>query len=302
MSGAQFNPAVTLSWALTYGGKENARNKIIHFRRTKMINLIHTLTQGPSSEDKQRKVSQAQAKILEYSDKLVVNRPWKIVFIDVVLYWVFQFGAALFAGAVAAANLTDGKEPFPAPLDTSTAGVGRAFLLELLLSTVFVYLFLCLTANSNFFGIFHFKGYLNRVPGNWYYGLAIGFSYFALVLASDPIYGIALNPALGLGLAVAAGVSTATKYIPLFLFTPLLGGILASLLFRITNERDCAAPKVVEDRAVPTRNSRGGRSNRRAPLRLLISEHVPVFQAVKRPLFEFVRPMMHATITHKQTS
>ncbi|HYV93359.1 MAG TPA: MIP/aquaporin family protein [Chitinophagales bacterium] len=77
--------------------------------------------------------------------------------------------------------------------------------------------------------------------GNSFYGLAIGFTVFAMAVSLGGISGGAFNPAVGLGRTiadtiVATGKSTANWWI--YIVGPLIGGALAGIVFRMLNPED----------------------------------------------------------------
>jgi len=72
--------------------------------------------------------------------------------------------------------------------------------------------------------------------GNWYYGLAIGFTVMASAFAIGPISGCSLNPAVTFGVMISHLLHTGhmSLYILLlYTFANLLGALLAYLLFYI---------------------------------------------------------------------
>jgi aquaporin Z len=74
-----------------------------------------------------------------------------------------------------------------------------------------------------------------KTKGNSYYGLAIGFTIVVAAFAGGPISGGAFNPAVGTGPtvinAIFGGGSLGNLWI--YFVGPLLGGILASVVFGI---------------------------------------------------------------------
>ncbi|VVB65859.1 Aquaporin AqpM [Candidatus Gugararchaeum adminiculabundum] len=62
-------------------------------------------------------------------------------------------------------------------------------------------------------------------------GIAIGFTLVLIHLVSIPITGTSVNPARSIGPAVFVG-GKALEALPLFLVAPVLGGILAALLWK----------------------------------------------------------------------
>jgi aquaporin Z len=74
-----------------------------------------------------------------------------------------------------------------------------------------------------------------KTEGNSYYGLAIGFTIVVAAFAGGGISGGAFNPAVGLGPilvnATTSGGSFANAW--LYLVGPLLGGVVAALVFKV---------------------------------------------------------------------
>jgi aquaporin Z len=62
-------------------------------------------------------------------------------------------------------------------------------------------------------------------------GLAIGFTLVLIHLASIPITGTSVNPARSFGPALLAG-GKAMQQLWLFIVAPILGGIVAALVWR----------------------------------------------------------------------
>jgi aquaporin Z len=77
-----------------------------------------------------------------------------------------------------------------------------------------------------------------RAKGNEYYGLAIGLALMAGAFAAGPISGGALNPAVGLGPNLFDLSTLHNHYSNLLLYSmgPLLGGIVAAVVFGATTE------------------------------------------------------------------
>ena len=72
-------------------------------------------------------------------------------------------------------------------------------------------------------------------PDNSFYGLAIGFTVLAGVLAVGPISGGAFNPAVALGHNI---ISSSLGNIWIYLVGPLGGGAAAAIVFRVTNAHE----------------------------------------------------------------
>jgi aquaporin Z len=87
--------------------------------------------------------------------------------------------------------------------------------------------------------------------GNSYFGLAIGGTVLAMALAFGKFSGSVFNPAVGLGLCVQK--SMCWEHLWMFFVAPLIGGVLAAVIFKIVNEADDAEPESIpEDQTVKT--------------------------------------------------
>ena len=133
---------------------------------------------------------------------------------------------AQLAGAVAASLITyviTGRTFAPAPgADVTTLG---ALLVEILYTFA-----LCLVVLNT--------AVSRRTQGNSYYGLAIGFTIVVAAFAGGGISGGAFNPAVGIGPilvnAAIGGGSVAALW--LYIVGPLVGGVLASLVFGLQED------------------------------------------------------------------
>ncbi len=74
------------------------------------------------------------------------------------------------------------------------------------------------------------------VEGNNYYGIAIGFTLSAFIVALGGVSGGAFNPATALGMTIADKFSW--NHLWLYWAGGLSGGALAALVFRLTNTED----------------------------------------------------------------
>jgi hypothetical protein len=77
--------------------------------------------------------------------------------------------------------------------------------------------------------------------GNWYYGLAIGFTVMAAAFAIGPISGCSLNPAVTFGVIISNFIHTGyLKFSILLLYTlaPIFGALVAVLFFGIVREQE----------------------------------------------------------------
>jgi aquaporin Z len=80
--------------------------------------------------------------------------------------------------------------------------------------------------------------------GNSFYGLAIGFTVFAMALTFGSISGGAFNPAVAIGATIIKGF--ALKNIWIYLVACFGGGFLAALVFNFVNKEDKPMPPLPE--------------------------------------------------------
>lgn len=140
---------------------------------------------------------------------------------DLIPYWIFQILGALVASYVV--FVITGKGFGPAPADGEVFGVG-SWLVEILF-TFALALVVLQTATSKW------------TEGNSFYGLAIGFTVVVAAFAGGGISGGAFNSAVGIGPnvinAFVVGNTEAMANLPLHIVAPLIGGLLAALVFRM---------------------------------------------------------------------
>jgi len=77
--------------------------------------------------------------------------------------------------------------------------------------------------------------------GNWYYGLAIGFTVMAAAFAIAPISGCSLNPAVTFGVMLSHLMHTGeilTSRLLVYTLAPLLGAVFAALLFKVVRNAE----------------------------------------------------------------
>jgi len=81
--------------------------------------------------------------------------------------------------------------------------------------------------------------------GNWYFGLAIGFTVMSAAFAIGPISGCSLNPAVSFGVFFSNFIHTGYLRVSLLLlytFAPLFGALIAALFFQIIREQEYKVP------------------------------------------------------------
>ena len=142
---------------------------------------------------------------------------------DAIGYWVAQFAGGI-AGAALLQLLTSGFGDVPDQTGAlgsndwgDTISMGGAFVLEVLLTLVFVTVILLVTGKA-------------ASPG--FAGLAIGLALTAVHLVGIPLDGTSVNPARSLGPALFAG-GDSLAHVWLFVLAPLIGGALAVAVARL---------------------------------------------------------------------
>lgn len=127
-----------------------------------------------------------------------------------------------FTGAVGGAFLTLWIAMIPyVPEPASSIGVATFILLEFMFSLLFVLLFLMIV----------FPGVK---PVRSLFGVIIGVGFTACLLVVEPLIGFGMHPALNTAFSFVDYLEGGNSYLhlPVYLFTPLVGGILAALLHK----------------------------------------------------------------------
>lgn len=138
-------------------------------------------------------------------------------------YWVVQFAGGIAGAAVLQlltsdfGEVTDQTGVLGANDWGATISGGGAFVIEVLLTFVFVAVILLVTGKA-------------AAPG--FAGLAIGLSLTAVHLVGIPLTGTSVNPARSLGPALFAG-GDPLAHVWLFILAPLVGAVLAVLVVRV---------------------------------------------------------------------
>jgi len=162
---------------------------------------------------------------------------------EAAYYWVAQF-----AGAIAGAALLKLMTSSFGDVTDQTGALGSnnwgknisapgAFLLEVLLTFVFVAVILLVTGRA-------------ATPG--FAGLAIGLALAAVHLVGIPLDGTSVNPARSLGPALFAGGSS-LAHVWLFIVAPLIGAAVAYAVVR-----GLSTPLVTEEAAREAEAATGG--------------------------------------------
>lgn len=145
-----------------------------------------------------------------------------------VRYWIAQFVGAIVGGALlllVAAQVPGldiggsfGTNGF-GERSAVRINIGGAFVAELLLTLLLVYVYLSAT---------------RKVAVVGFAGLPIGLTLAVVHLVGIPLTGASVNPARSLGPAVYAG-GPALAQLWLFIVAPLIGGALAAVVHRFTH-------------------------------------------------------------------
>jgi len=146
---------------------------------------------------------------------------------DAMAYIAFQIVAAIVAALIARWYMGDMGV---ATMDLS-GKVPKAFIGELIGTFALAYVVLNVAIS---------KG----TAGNSFYGLAIGFTVFAMASTFGSISGGAFNPAVAIGATVVKAF--ALKNIWIYLVACFGGSFLAALVFDFINEEDKPVPPLVK--------------------------------------------------------
>ena len=163
----------------------------------------------------------------------------KIKWKDAIFYIIFQFAGAIIGAGILWA-IASGNANFSLAVNGlgqngygahSPAGYG---------------LLACIIAEVVFTAIFLFVifGSTHRDAPKGFAGLSIGFTLVLIHLVSIPITGTSVNPARSLGPAVFIG-GDALAQLWLFIVAPIVGGIIAAVIWKYTFEgKEVVAPTV----------------------------------------------------------
>ncbi|MBO4384187.1 MAG: aquaporin [Clostridia bacterium] len=146
----------------------------------------------------------------------------------------FGYICAQFLGAIAGAALLAVFVP-ATPLGTNTfdpavLSYGKAILIEVVLTCLFVYTVLCTTAKADFHGA----------------GIVNGFALTLVHILGISFTGTSVNPARTFGPAfikMLQGDNLAISQYWVFLVAPLVGGVLAALIYKLLNKCCCKCKK-----------------------------------------------------------
>lgn len=155
----------------------------------------------------------------------------RMTFVEFVGYIISQFlGGIVGAGALALIVRNS-----PAALGANAFGAGYslvgdvstigAIVIEIILTFLFVYTVLCASAKSDFKGA----------------GLVIGLALAVVHMLGVPFTGTSVNPARSFGpsmfSSIITGDPTYISQVWVFILAPLVGGVIAALVYRLLNRR-----------------------------------------------------------------
>jgi aquaporin Z len=143
---------------------------------------------------------------------------------DAAGYWFAQLGGGLLAAAIVRTIVAPVEATHTPPTTTLTSHtMAAAFVVELLFTFALCYVVLNVATSKDH-------------PNNSFYGLAIGFTVLAGVVAVGGISGGAFNPAVALGGAVMGIFGWTTLWV--YLVAQTLAGIGAGVTFLALNADD----------------------------------------------------------------
>ena len=150
---------------------------------------------------------------------------------DFIGYIIAQFAGATVGAAflwvIFGSNTSLGQNGYGT---ASALGitVWVAALVEIVLTFVFVLVILGVTSKGEFTAVT---------------GLVIGLTLTLIHIMGIPFTGTSVNPARSFGPAILVG-GTALKQLPVFIIAPLIGGLLAALVYKLVLEEKPAQPEV----------------------------------------------------------
>jgi len=139
-------------------------------------------------------------------------------------YAVTQLAAGLLAGCVYL-NVLGASFTLGPGVGYSLAAVG---LVETIFSAALVFVVLSVATTA-------------QDAGNWYFGLAIGFTVMSAAFAIAPISGCSLNPAVAFGIMFSNFLHTGYLRVSVFLvymITPIVGAVIAVGFFQVIREAE----------------------------------------------------------------
>lgn len=154
---------------------------------------------------------------------------------EAVGFWIAQFLGAIAAGALLKLFVSSfGVTDYTGALGTNSYDNGAinmagAFVLEVVLTAAFVLVILLVT---------------ERVAAPGFAGIAIGLTLTLVHLVGIPLTGTSVNPARSLGPALFEG-GVAMQQLWLFIVAPLVGAVVAVLVWKLTRSTEEVAEELV---------------------------------------------------------
>jgi aquaporin Z len=154
---------------------------------------------------------------------------------EAVGYWIVQFLGAIAAGGLLKLFVSNfGVTDYTGALGTNSYDNGNinmagAFVLEAVLTAAFVMVILLVT---------------ERIAAPGFAGIAIGLTLTLVHLVGIPLTGTSVNPARSFGPALFEG-GTAMSQVWLFILAPLVGALIAVVLWKLTRTSDEMQEKLV---------------------------------------------------------
>lgn len=156
---------------------------------------------------------------------MVLNK--RLALKDAVGYWISQFLGATVAAALIRyfGSMLGLAKDAMGQTDFTNISALDAFIVEIVITFIFVFVILMSTSAK--------YGNGNLAPFS--IGLVLGF----LIIVALNLTGGSLNPARSFGPAIFVG-GDALKHYPVYLFAPLVGSALASIVAKVTGSEDPA--------------------------------------------------------------
>lgn len=165
---------------------------------------------------------------------------------EAVGYWVAQFLGGI-VGALVLWGVVSGSPGYSrSGVGLGADGFGKASIIHLNAGSAFA-----AEAVLTFVFVLVVLGATSRLGSPGFAGVAIGLALTAVHLVGIPLTGTSVNPARSLGPALIVG-GTSLSQVWLFILAPLVGGVLAALLYRyfFPAEAPSEPQAVLDDRMV----------------------------------------------------
>jgi len=144
----------------------------------------------------------------------------RLSFPDFIGYVISQTAGAIAAAAVLTMFVSFGIQDMTGGLGTNgvanAGGIGGAFIIEVILTFIFVLTILGVTANEKMAAVA---------------GIVIGLTLVFVHIVGIPLTGTSVNPARSIGPALFAG-GAALTHLWVFILAPMLGSLLAVIAYK----------------------------------------------------------------------